>query len=417
MRAPAMGSSFRRWTFAVLLLAFLFVLGVGAVNFLVDPYALFNFVRVPGLTANKHATTDHARLFKQVLVRRLAPEAAAFGASRTEVGLDPAHPGWDRRWRPVANLGLPGAGIEEVRRWLSAVHKERPLRQVVLGLDFFMFNAYKPEGGEFLPTGWPRLRDEFVLPLFSAGAFADAVSTLRRQDPVRYPDYHPDGQVSRHFKTDSIRRGGQRRTFQRVERHAFDAMYLLPPRREYRFVHPETGASTFGAFRDILALARRDEIDLRLFISPCHARMLEVIAASGLWPEYERWKRELVSLLAAEAAAHPDKKPFPLWDFSGYNSIATEPVPVEGDRRTAMRYYWESSHYTSEAGDLVLDRLFDWSQPGRELPPDFGVSLSPENIEAHLAETRRLRELHRQAQANDLEDLARLAGEFPFLIR
>lgn len=407
----------RRWTLGTVRLSLLLAAAVGCFNLLIDPYQLFGVAAVPGLIDNKDATTDHARLYKKGLTRRLMPQSAIFGSSRAEVGLAPAHPGWDNRWQPAANLGLPGAGIEEVRRWLFAVHAREPLRQVVLGLDFFMFNVYKADGEEeFLPTGWPCLRDEVVFPLFSVDALRDSVRTLFHQDPVRYPAYRPDGQISHQFKTISVRQGGQRRTFQRVERHAFNAMYLLPPKREYRFVHPETGASTYSSFQDILALARRDGIDLRLFISPCHARMLEVISACGLWPQYEGWKRELTALVAAEAAV-AGREPFPLWDFSSYNSVTTEAVPAAGDRRTMMRFYWEGSHFKSETGDLVLDRLFAWQEPGRLVPADFGVPLTERNIEAHLAEIRWRQAEYRRRHPEDLKELEAMRDEFPFLPR
>ena len=51
-----------------------------------------------------------------------------------------------------------------------------------------------------------------------------------------------------------------------------------------------------------------------------------------------------------------------------------------------MRWYWESVHYKRELGDLMVDRMLrnvrstEW--------PDFGVELSPESIEGHLAALR-----------------------------
>jgi len=97
--------------------------------------------------------------------------------------------------------------------------------------------------------------------------------------------------------------------------------------------------------------------------------------------------------------------------------VTTEEVPAQGDRQTTMRYYWEGSHFRSEAGDLVLDRLFGWREAGREVPADFGVRLRSANVEAHLDETRRLRDAYRRTHASDLVDLRRMALELPFLKR
>jgi hypothetical protein len=53
-----------------------------------------------------------------------------------------------------------------------------------------------------------------------------------------------------------------------------------------------------------------------------------------------------------------------------------------------MRWYWESSHYKKELGDLVLDRVFGYAHPGRTVNEDFGVRLSSGNIEPHLERIR-----------------------------
>lgn len=156
--------------------------------------------------------------------------------------------------------------------------------------------------------------------------------------------------------------------------------------------------------------AYREDIDLRLFISPAHARQWETLAVSGLWSKWEEWKRRLTVMNEVEAA-RAGKSPFPIWDFSGYNSISTEAVPALNDVNIIMRYYIDSSHYTAAAGNLVLDRLFDYHSPERTLPADFGVRITPANIEAHLARIRDERERYRRTHAADVAEIAGIAQE------
>ena len=47
--------------------------------------------------------------------------------------------------------------------------------------------------------------------------------------------------------------------------------------------------------------------------------------------------------------------------------------------------HWDHSHYHRAAGDLILDRIFGYSEPARTLPADFGVRLTGDNIDAHFA--------------------------------
>ena len=51
---------------------------------------------------------------------------------------------------------------------------------------------------------------------------------------------------------------------------------------------------------------------------------------------WEEWKRALVSIVEDEAAK-AGVKPFPLWDFSGFNPLSMELVPHTNDKKTKMK--------------------------------------------------------------------------------
>ncbi|NEQ62463.1 MAG: hypothetical protein F6K53_35770, partial [Moorea sp. SIO4A1] len=97
----------------------------------------------------------------------------------------------------------------------------------------------------------------------------------------------------------------------------------------------------------------------------------ESLRVTRLWPVFEEWKRRLVEIT-------------PVWDFSGYNSITTEAISEE------MKNYWDSSHYREEVGDLILNRLFSYQ--AHTVPEDFGVLITPDNVESHLGKVRNERE-------------------------
>lgn len=62
----------------------------------------------------------------------------------------------------------------------------------------------------------------------------------------------------------------------------------------------------------------------------------KTLHASGLWPLWEHWKRELVRI-NVEEGKRAGASPFPLWDFSGYTRFTTEPFPPPGDAETPPR--------------------------------------------------------------------------------
>ena len=53
-----------------------------------------------------------------------------------------------------------------------------------------------------------------------------------------------------------------------------------------------------------------------------------------------------------------------------------------------MRGFWHQSHYKKEVGDLMIDRMFNYTDLARAVPRDFGKLLTPSTIDSWLTETR-----------------------------
>lgn len=90
------------------------------------------------------------------------------------------------------------------------------------------------------------------------------------------------------------------------------------------------------------------------------------------------------------------KTPFPVWDFGVYNYIIEEEVPSIDDENAKIRWYWDASHYSKEVGDLILDKIFGMTSDDDNIPDNFGVLLTSENIEQHLQQVRQDRDLYRK---------------------
>jgi hypothetical protein len=182
---------------------------------------------------------------------------------------------------------------------------------------------------------------------------------------------------------DLARAGGYRSLFGPggQERYYASVVWLPPPDRNY--CYSRDGLNTFEIFENMIRFARQAGIDLRLFIDPVHARMLLAMRYAGLWPPYEEWKRRLVQILAEESS-ESGKPAFPLWDFSGFNAVTTETVPPAGDLKTPVKWFWEPAHYKRETGDLILDKVFGYQSSLTLAPNDFGILLTPENVESVL---------------------------------
>lgn len=241
-------------------------------------------------------------------------------------------------------------------------------------LDLFMFNAAQKVNFSFdssLVGRKVNIGDYVSTSLLSMDALADSISTIKTSH---------DQPERREFLSNGYRPG--KFVFYKVKNYPKLHYYTnwtflspLPQQTKYYAVMT-LDVKVFEYFEEILRLCKQHTIDLKLYISPAHANLDgEGIMAAGKWEMMEEWKRKIVTIA--------DRYGVPLWDFSGYNSITTEPV------RTPMKYYWDSSHFTEFTSDLILKRIFDTSPSVDEIPLDFGIKLSSSNIKSHL-ETIRL---------------------------
>ena len=238
---------------------------------------------------------------------------------------------------------------------------------------------------------WPRFgkavfqASELLRLVFSMTVVNDTLATLTQQsDPAAFNNrgmrvWDSQPAVLRGF-------GGAGYIFRENLIRGQWGLWLMPPHYKYCFNRPDTEISGFDPFRFMLRRAHEQNTDLRLFMTPLHTVVRQVFVAIGLGDRYEFWQRELVRI-NEEEAARAGRKPFPIWDFSDSNSITREPVPAATDL-TTMRWYWEYSHYRNVTGNLILDRILEHTDAERTLPADFGVRLTADTVDAHLARSK-----------------------------
>jgi hypothetical protein len=393
-------------------------LAVAVANAIVDPFGINRIVVIRGFNAFKPAMQNRVRLAKAFDVRRIKPRAIVLGTSRSHVAIRTTHPGWDPAAEPRYNLGFDGATTHEIYAYLRHAHAIAPLRQVVLGLDTWQLNPFASgvradfDADLLEAPDSPGRKAKSGLALYrvlvSATTALASWNTVLAQDDAGSDWFAPDGQrlgeVFFHRPDEDFARNGPGSYFAAVDRQEvgfkLDRGDDLP--RKGAEAHNDD-LSSLDYIRLIIQFCRKEGIDLRLYITPAHAHQMEIASTVGEWPKIEEGKRTLVRLLEDDAKTHPGGKPFPLYDFSGYSSVTTEPVPQPGSSRE-MAFYWESSHFKEIVGDWVLDRLFEVERPERPVPVDFGVFLTADTIETVLAGIRVGRDRYRAK--NDSEVLA-----------
>ncbi|MDJ0745179.1 MAG: hypothetical protein QNJ32_17720 [Xenococcaceae cyanobacterium MO_167.B27] len=333
----------------------------GFINWLIDPQDVFNTPNYLGVNNIKPHKDDNDRLFKAIDITRIRPKTIIVGSSRTKQAINPEYPVFDQS-SGVYNLALNGPNFYEVRRYVEhAIYNQPDLQEIILGIDFFMFNSNLDNQPTFSESRLEKKHitlDDGIKVLFSLDTLSNSKDTITasKQDSATDDSYGENGFMPNRNadKPENIWRFNQ----------SIKLYFTL--HSDYEF-----SEQYWSDFEKLVKLCEQNNIKLKVFISPSHATQWESIYVTNRWQVFEEWKRKIAQLT-------------PVWDFSGYNSVTTEKI------NASMNNYVDNSHYVPAIGNLILNRIFDYQTS--EVPDDFGVLLTPDNMEEHLDNIRQERQ-------------------------
>ncbi|MEC0143777.1 hypothetical protein [Paenibacillus alginolyticus] len=338
-------------------------------NLIIDPLGIWKIFNVKGVNEYKPQQYSHQRLYKAVDLMKQKSDTIFLGNSKVQNGLDPE--GYQALTGEKAyNLGLGGSTMEEQLRYLEhALYNDPSIKNVVMGIDFRSFNSNRTNVGDFDPNRLSKSSIFFT---------KDAILTTLTFDAIRLS----------YSTIIANKQGGDQHSF--FEHNGKRSEFTIQQENQGRkaidvfggYIHASLkDPSIYGQyqlsqkhlmyFQAIVDICKESNLQLKVFISPSHVTLLESIRNAGHWNLFEQWKREIAEIT-------------PYWDFYYYNSITNEPI------NDNMKYYWDSTHYKKEVGNMVLSKMYDLGKNG--IPSNFGVYVTKENIENHLQTTRRLRD-------------------------
>jgi len=379
---------------------------IGGFNWLIDPYAIFNSPLMQGVNERKTEATTRQRLSKAYEVIRKKPATLVMGDSRA-LALATEHPSWKNR--PAFQYALTSASIYEVLRYFQHATSTKSVREAVIELNIGMFlpgsgHPQNFDNGRLAvdidgrPTNSARRLASYLndaMPaLLSLSALKSSIQTIERQNDINAEFengkevvcQNPDWQHSR------IRaKGGSYEFLLQIPRE-----FLLKNLQGSKN-SPATSVVSikdhwngYAYFETLIRYAYDHNVKLYLYIAPTHALLEESWHMTGFDKEIEDWLEKIVHI-NEKVASEKGRQPFPMWDFSGYNSINTEPLPPDGDLDTPMKWFWEAVHVKRETAHFIIDRLFDYHRKACPVPADFGVRITSENINKHIEEKQKQR--------------------------
>ncbi|MCA3254636.1 MAG: hypothetical protein INF91_03345 [Alphaproteobacteria bacterium] len=332
-------------TFALAFVALL--LAVAGFTRLMDPAGYWGGPIVPGLNAVKPASAEHLRSVKLRQAERLQPLTIVAGNSRVDVGIDPGSRAWPRDWRPVYNLGLPGAYQHQTVDAVLHALDTTGAKRVVLGVDVIDYRVSEEAWARWRPSprrpetiGNPRELAELLISLDALGRSLAAIPEQHSRNPQNITR---QGFNSLAEYNDIVAAEGHAALFgQRLRENA--ARWATWPKA---VAWPGPGGSDAWASLDRLAAeCRRRGVELILVTYPYHAEVRLLFDELGMTPAFEDWRARLATA-AARAGV-------PVWDFTAITPLTSEAVPPPGDTATHMRWYWEGGHFKASLGDRMI---------------------------------------------------------------
>ena len=147
--------NFKKYLTSFVAFTLLILLLVISLNWLINPYGIFDSPSIKGINLIKTEAKKQYRMSLAYGISREKPAGIILGSSRA-LALPKEHTGWSVK--PVANLALAGSSMFEVNRYFEHALSSGNLKQVVLALDFFQFNQESKPGVSFLDN---RLHPKF----------------------------------------------------------------------------------------------------------------------------------------------------------------------------------------------------------------------------------------------------------------
>lgn len=328
---------------------------VCSLNYLVNPFNMFNIERVKGLNEIKPSASKRVRIFKKYQPLYIKPKTLILGTSRVEMGFETTHESLDL-YRPVYNLGLPGMSMTGQLSYAQNIIDKLNVKTVIIAIDFTNFLA-KPNNSDFkgLSLDVNELEDK-LSSLLSLDALKSSIVTMLNQNEFS-SDRTPNGFNPGNEYLSIIKYEGQSSLFEdslEILHSYFEREYKLFEENNYEYLKagPLKLAELQANKNSYLSILRRkidkwssSGIDIKLFIQPYHRTYYTEINNSGLSGLFENWKKLMNDQFS------------PKYDFCDFTELGYNMSDEKITDKNELKYFWEPGHYKKELGYIMLPKI------------------------------------------------------------
>ncbi len=353
----------KRWIKLWILLT-LFIPLIALFNYIIDPNGMNNKVHIPGVNVFKKTNTGYSYRFKLNSLIDNEYDTLMLGTSRIGV-MNPEVVSHYTKGKTF-NLEAPASITEIHYKLFMYALKYNNIKNLVYGIDFMAFNrsrTLKKTYPQFNQLNNRIINKEKV----SNYDLYFNLDTTESSFTVLYKNL-----MNKEIVTDRYLNNGMRVFYPYIDRvkkgtYSFDKRLHYSFHEYYNRVNGIYKDYKFSKeylyyFSKIIEECKARNIKVWVYIPPMYSSFFDSISAVGYFDEFEKFKRELVKVTN-------------YIDFTGHNTITNN-----------KDNYWDGSHLRVKITSQIMARVFNDNSV--DVPSDFGVFVTKENIEKHLKNLR-----------------------------
>lgn len=342
-------------------------------NWIEDPYNFFHSPVLKGFN-DQSVPAPSSRLNKPYNVSKDSYDALIMGSSRGNALKE--HESW--QGFNVFNMSINAGTIYEMYRNIQHAHAYYPLKRLIIGLDLMCFSATWKYKGQF-DENRLLVTESFkgLAPSLRRRLFFRDVSGLLGSKKATEFSFNKMITSFKHYHNHDKKHDKKHRdyhtAFSKTEKGFMtkNGTWLNSPEDSFETFNPVSGYDTVETFEKLVQFCYVHGIDMKIYFSPIHARLLLGMVCVGLWDELEALKTN-VYRINRRLAANYNSDPYDIWDFTTINSYSQETIPPLGQE---MQWYLEGAHFLPALADK-LQTIITGVGEHVDIEEDFGVLLS-----------------------------------------
>lgn len=339
----------KKFSITVMAIFAVLTLTVAAFNFWIDP--LWHYSHAHGLNDVQIVADEREQKTAQQLYHPTDADTLLLGSSRSTYVQPAGFEEWDVYNYAVANLSMR----EYYTMLLYAFDQNPDYKRVLIGVDFFKSSEEQAKNARAI-TGYetkvqePFYRAKNLLSFDVLGYSADNLELSAAGEVTADRLYNRNGDAfAKRLSEEEIKEDTAAK-ITRFEETFYGDNYVY-----------------YSKYKEIMQKVRdsHPEAEKIIYTTPISTELFKALVGTGLLDEYETWLRDLVEVNGS------------VWNFMYPNSVTNE-----------ITNYYDGHHFYPEIGALISKRMEQGENA--DVPEDFGVLVTADNIDAHLEMVRGL---------------------------